>query len=374
MSFWILAAALTLVSILVLARALWHGHHAVGSRAARLAVYRDRLAELDAELIAGKIDASQHQEARRELEDAALDDIDDARAVAGDSGRPIGVLVFVAVVVPAIAFALYQSLGTHRLAPAPASELPALVAELDERLAQTPDDLQGWMLLGRSRVVLGDFTGAIDAWRNAQRISPEDPTVLANLGEALVLADGTQLTGEAAWLFDAAIDADPRNPKALWYGGLAAEARGDDALATERWHALLALDPPDVLRTVIERRLAAADPAAWRINIEVALGDGLDEPRPGATLFVTAHATDATSGAPLAAVRVPIGTWPMQLSLTEAAAMLPDVALSGRDALRIVARVSRSGTAERAPGDLIGRADWRRGEARVRILLDEVLE
>lgn len=374
MSFWILAAALTLVSILVLARALWHGHRAVGSRAARLTVYRDRLAELDADLVAGKIDALQHREALRELEDAALDDIDDARAVAGDSGRPTGVLVFIAVVVPVVAFALYHALGTPKSSPASAPELPALVAELDARLAESPDDLQGWMLLGRSRVVLGDFSGAVDAWRNAQRLSPDHPTVLANLGEALVLEDGTQLTGEAAWLFDAALETDPQNPKALWYGGLAAEARGDDARATERWRALLLLDPPDVLRSVIERRLGAAGPAAWRVDVEVALGDGLDEPVPGATLFVTAHAIDATSGAPLAAVRMPIGTWPIQLSLTEAAAMLPDAALSGRDALRLVARVSRSGAAERAPGDLIGRADWRRGDARVRIVLDERLE
>src|SRR5690606_19832903 len=125
--------------------------------------------------------------------------------------------------------------------------------------------------------------------RNAQRLSPDDPTVLANLGEALVLADESQLTGEAAWLLDAAIEADPRNPKALWYGGLAAEARGDDALAVERWRALLALDPPEVLRAVIERRLTAAVPARWHVDVEVSIGEGLEEPAPGATLFVTAH-------------------------------------------------------------------------------------
>ena len=94
-----------------------------------------------------------------------------------------------------------------------------------------------------------------DAWRDALRVAPENPTVLANLAEALVLVDDAQLTGEAAWLLDAALAADPGNPKALWYGGLAADARGDAALAAERWRALLAQGPPDALREVIERRL-----------------------------------------------------------------------------------------------------------------------
>lgn len=374
MTFWILAGALTIVSILVLARALWHGHRAVESRTARLAVYRGRLKELDDERAAGKIDEVQHAAARRELEDAALDDVGDARDTARDAGRPIGALLFIAFVVPAIAFSLYHALGTPRPEPAPALELPSLVMDLEARLAESPDDLQGWMLLGRSRVVLGEFASAVDAWRNAQRLAPDDPTVLANLGEALVLSDDANLTGDAAPMFEAAVDADPQNAKALWYGGLAAEARGDDALARERWRALLALDPPDVLRSVIERRLGPGASDGWRIEVEVALGEGIAMPMPGATLFVTAHAADAVSGPPLAAVRVPIDAWPMTTAITDAAAMLPGTVLSDYEALRVVARVSLTGTAERARGDIVGRTDWRRGDERIRIVLVEVLE
>ncbi len=370
MTFWILAAALTLIPVAVLARALWHGHESVGSRAARLAIYRNRLSELDDDRAAAKIDDAQYLAAQRELEDAALDDVETAGEATADDGRPLGALIFVSIVVPVVAFALYYTLGASRTAPAP--ELPNLVSELDARLAETPDDLQGWMLLGRSRVVLGDFDKAVDAWRNAQRLSPDDPTVLANLGEALVLTDASQLTGEALWMFDAALAADPHNPKALWYGGLAAEAVGNNALAATRWRELLALDPPDVLREVIERRLSGS--TGWRIEVEVVLGEGLAMPMPGAVLFVTAHAVEATSGPPLAAVRVPIDRWPLRLALTEAAAMLPDTVLAEYDALRLVARVSRAGTAARDAGDIVGRSEWRHGDELVRIVLDEVLE
>ncbi|MEX0900035.1 MAG: c-type cytochrome biogenesis protein CcmI [Gammaproteobacteria bacterium] len=372
MIFWVLASALTLVSILVLARALWRGHDTVGSRAARLGVYRHRLRELDDEFAAGKIGELQHADARRELEDAALDDIESASASDDRDGRPVGALVLVTVVVPAVAFTLYQALGTPRTAPAP--ELPTLIAELDARLAESPDDLQGWMLLGRSRVVLGDFSGAVDAWRHAQRLSPDDPTVLANLGEALVLTDSAQLTGEAAWMFDAVIATDPQNPKALWYGGLVAEARGDDALATERWRMLLTLEPPEVLRNVLERRLAAMATGAFRLDIEIELGEGASPPPEEGVLFVTAHTTDSKGTPPIAATRVPLAAWPVRVTLTDADVMLPGASLTEHDALRIVARVSASNSTMRVRGDAIGTGVWHRGDAAVRIVLDEVVE
>ena len=254
MTLWLLAGAMTLASVAVLAWALLrHGAAEVGTRDSRIAVYRARVAELDAAVAAGTLDAARHAEARAELEDAAAAELDAVPTATRAQPRARATALATLVAVPAIAFSLYVSLGTPR-APAP-PDLPALVDALEARLAETPDDLQGLMLLGRSRMVLGDHAGAADAWRDALRVAPENPTVLANLAEALVLVDVAQLTGEAAWLLDAALAADPGNPKALWYGGLAADARGDAALAAERWRALLAQGPPDALREVIERRL-----------------------------------------------------------------------------------------------------------------------
>ena len=257
MTLWLLAGAMTLACVGVIAWALVRrGPEAVGTREARVAVYRARVAELDAEIAAGTLDAARHAEARAELEDAAAAELDAAPPAGGATPRARATLIATAIAVPAIAFSLYVTLGTPRVPTPP--DLPALVDALEARLADTPDDLQGLMLLGRSRVVLGDHAGAVDAWRDALRVAPDDPTVLANLAEALVLVDDAQLTGEAAWLLDAALAVDPDNTKALWYGGLAADARGDTALAESRWRALLAQSPPDALREVIERRLREA--------------------------------------------------------------------------------------------------------------------
>src|SRR5690606_36718863 len=126
--------------------------------------------------------------------------------------------------------------------------------------------------------------------------------------------------------------------KALWYGGLAADARGDRALAATRWRALLAQQPPEALREVLARRIAAAEAGSFELTVAVSLAPGLPAPAPGAAIFVTAHADDGAP--PLAALRVPAGAWPVELTLTEHSAMVPGTDLAAHERLVIVARVS----------------------------------
>ena len=338
------------------------------ARDVRLAVWRSRRAELDAEREGGILDDARYADAVRELEDAAALELDDAHAPPPTApGRATRVATVIAV--PAIALGLYAWLGTPVAPSSP--DLTGLVAELEQRLAESPDDLQGQMLLGRSRVVLGDYAGAVRAWREAQRLAPSDPGVLANLAEALVLLDASALTGEAATLIEAVLEVDPDNPKALWYGGLAADARGDHALAAQRWRALLAQEPPAALQQVLTRRLATVEATPFELTVSVSLAPGLPMPDEGAFVFVTAH---AQAGAPpLAALRVPLTAWPLELTLTERSAMIPGTDLGAHDALVLVARVSASGDAARAAGDLIGSARWIGGE-RIAVEIDEVVE
>ncbi|WP_417518640.1 c-type cytochrome biogenesis protein CcmI [Minwuia sp.] len=120
-----------------------------------------------------------------------------------------------------------------------------MVERLADRLAEEPDDFDGWMRLGRAYGVLGNQQGSLDAYRNAVRLRPNDIPTRITYGGALIDAtgDGT-VTPEAAAQFEAiaAIDAD--NPDALFVLGQADAQAGRDQAALTKWRKLLGLLQP----------------------------------------------------------------------------------------------------------------------------------
>ncbi len=333
------------------------------TRSARLEVFQQRRAELDAELATGTLDADRHSEAVHELENAASLELGEGELKR--TSRHLSLtLGAIAVVVPLLAVGLYQTIGTgavhERIAtdePASGEELPDLVAQLNERMAERPDDLQGWMLLGRSSVVLGRYAQALEAWRQAARLAPEDPTVLANLAEALVLVDESALHTEAGGLFERVLEMDPANPKALWYGGIAADQAGNGDLAERRWRALLAQDPPAEFRAIIESRLGRG----FTLEIAVSFApnvDLLNYPY----LFVTLHRANVQGGPPLAARRMAATSDLGVIRIGQSDVMLPDTRLDASMSYRVTARLSRDGDAQRGPADPSGEIVWNPGD------------
>ena len=136
-------------------------------------------------------------------------------------------------------------------------DLKRVAAQLQERLARQPDDVEGWKLLGRSATVLGDFPLARTAFGEAYtRTQGRDPEAVVGYAESLVLIDEREIDGHAAELFEQALEMAPDNPRALWYGGITAYRRGDLALAQQRWVELQNHELPAELRQVLAERLA----------------------------------------------------------------------------------------------------------------------
>jgi len=153
-----------------------------------------------------------------------------------------------------------------RAAPPAGAQMPGSLDQvinlLAARLAQRPDDVTGWKLLGRSRAVLGDFAGARDAFLEAYtRTTGGDPEAIVGYGEALVLLDENELAGRAGQLFEDALQLAPDEPRALWYGGLSARRRGDDETARRRWQALQRQELPAEIRQAVAEKLAELDTA-----------------------------------------------------------------------------------------------------------------
>jgi cytochrome c-type biogenesis protein CcmH len=142
-------------------------------------------------------------------------------------------------------------------ASAAAPGMDDAINALAERLAANPDNPEGWQMLGRSYMSVGNYTGAVEAFEKAIELeSAQNPQALVSLGEALLASTDSEIDGRVASLFENALALDPNNPQALFYGGIGAFNRGDSALAADRWERLLGLSPPAEIQGILQQRIA----------------------------------------------------------------------------------------------------------------------
>jgi len=315
-------------------------------------------------------------------------------------GAPV-MAVIVALAVPCGGLFLYLAGSNYNWQPATTTSAPPssdgmapdladALASLEQRLAQQPDDLGGWLLLGNTYLQLQRPADAQNAFARARQLVPDDVQAKLGIAEAMTLQNRDALAGEAGELVEQVLLVEPDSPRALWYGGLAALARGDNQSVKQRWERLLELDPPDAVRRVVSEQLAnlgfAAPPASsasapaatgqgTAIEVRVSVLDALREQMaPNAVLFLVARDGAGAGGPPVAAVREQAGGLPRVLRISDANAMLAGRNLSQLSSIRLIARVSNGGDALAQPGDVFGEALWAPGGGAVNIVMDQVVQ
>ena len=184
-----------------------------------------------------------------------------------DRARPISTAALTAVclLIPALGLLTYFQSSNHEWAHSELQigdggqplALERLVGPLRERLEQSPQDAQGWMLLGASYSQLGDYPQAVEAFDRVLALTGgRDPDALMGKAEALILESPERLLQEAGDMVEQALEFDPTHPKGLWYGGLRASARGETVTAVRRWRAMLEGPVTPEVREIVERELA----------------------------------------------------------------------------------------------------------------------
>lgn len=291
-------------------------------------------------------------------------------------GRFVTIAIIV-LGVPAIAAGLYAKFSTWRwdgqIPTTQATGQPdvnQMVQQLAQRLKNNPQDADGWLMLGRSYVQMGQAPAAVDAYQQAYDLTGgKNIEAVTGLAEALALNDETSLAGKAGQLIEEALVLQPTSPKALWYGGLSALRAEKLDLARDRFKTLLAQNPPERVRAVLEREVQdleqqiagggaqrATNKQQRKIRVSVTLGAALkqqlSEPM---TLFVLAR-IPGRGGPPLAVVRRSSLDLPLEVELTEADAMMPTMTLAGAPQVEVVARLSKSGQPMERSGDYAGAA------------------
>ena len=270
-----------------------------------------------------------------------------------------------------------------------------MVGKLARRLDKNPEDLDGWILLGRSYSQLEQYPLAVRAYQRADHLANGgNAEALTGLAEALVLGNQSDLAGRAGKLFEQALAIDPRSTKALFYAAIAAMERGEKPLARSRFMTLLAANPPPEVRTLIEQTVqnldaapavegakpagkAAATPAAApaevvTVRLSVTLSPAVAaKAAAGAPLFVLAR-TPGQRGPPLAARRLD-ARFPQQVELRSTDAMLSGAGFAAGQELEITARISNGGSAMSTPGDPFGSIRVKAGGNAVsKVMIDQL--
>jgi len=379
-AFIVSAAVLLLLAVAIVLRPLLKGGTGTGvaRENANFEIYRDQFAELENDLKSGVLGDAQFDQAKADLERRVLEEA--ARPAEGVSGARRGRAAPIAVglLIPVAAVLLYLQFGTPEgldVTRHTAGDVSSMTAErfqemtekLAARMQEKPNDAEGWMMLGRAYRALDRFDEVADALRKAVALRPGNADLLADLAEVLALRSGRTLAGEPTTLLNRALKLDPDNDKVLALSGSAAFERKDYKAAIRHWEALL--KRPVVsseLAQALNARIAeartlstgkktvAAKPAPGRVSGTVTLDAALRaRAAPEDTVFVYARAAQGPR-MPLAIVKVQVKDLPYNFSLDDSMAMMPEMKLSVFEEVIVAARVSKSGSAKPAAGDLEG--------------------
>lgn len=168
---------------------------------------------------------------------------------AGATGRRWFILFLVAI--PIGSFGLYRHLGAPAILDAQPAlqgkshDVDAMLAALEKRLKDKPDDAEGWYVLGRSYLAMQRVADAEAALARAVKLGPGEARMLAQYAEVVAMTDNGNLQGKARALIAEALELDPQEEKALELAGLAAYQREEWAQAAYYWRHLLKRLPPE---------------------------------------------------------------------------------------------------------------------------------
>ena len=341
-------------------------------------VYRDQILDLDREHDSGHISDQEWQQSRDELSLRLLEDTSAVDDPAAKAEKPaIWTAVVLAVALPLGSMGMYMWVGQPEALNPLALKTPDQVDPKDlAKMAQTlaekqkdkPDNLQGWVMLGRTYRTLENFDAALRAYDSALKLSADDDLKLERI-EVIAMQRQGQFEGEPWNVIREILQRDPQHFGALLTAGSASYAEGKFADALKYWEQArkpLDANNPDLeglesaIATVRERlgmppaKATVAAISGLNVTGQVNLSAALkSKASPNDVVFI--YATPANGDRmPLAIFKTTVSQLPFNFTLDDSTAMAPDRKLSAAGEVMVKVRVSKSGNAMPQSGDLSG--------------------
>jgi cytochrome c-type biogenesis protein CcmH len=266
MMLWIILTVMIALTAAGLTIPLVRRYEQRPGRAKTLDILKGQLAELDAQQASKLIAQPEAEALRAEIKRRIL--AEDRETVAVARPLPVNAMPWVALglvaVVAVCATALYALMGHPELtsdtvagavAPAqaaagpdaqaqhPMGEVSTMIAGLEGRLQQNPNDAQGWQMLGWSYMRTNRPADAAKAYGRAASLDPGNVEYLSAQGEAMVQSEGKVSDGAAA-IFRRALKGDASDPRARYFLAIYRDQQGDHQGAMNDFIALLKSAPP----------------------------------------------------------------------------------------------------------------------------------
>lgn len=433
-SFWVVAGILTIGALLFILPTLLrkgNGRTGIIREAANVSIYRDQLAELEADLRSDVLSKEQYEQSKRELQQRMVQDVPEGESMtsmvmAGGNRSNVATITVMVLAIPLLAVSLYLWLGnTKGLTPQPAPEQMPVAEEaghqnfssvldsLIARLREQPNDLEGWIMLGRTYAIMQRFNEAKVAYEQVLALSPESPELLVDYADIMAMTNEGSLLGKPMELINRALSLDPENPKALALAGTAAFEQKNFKQAAVYWEKLLVHIPAEsklaqsVKDSIAEAKSLATGKGSTMAGMQTQIPNSQNAPpvadksvvagagtaaaetgstlsgtvtlsaafagkaSPDDTLFIFARATEGPP-MPRAISVKKVRDLPASFLLTDGMGARPDLKISNVPQLIISARITKSGKAMPESGDLQGFSQKvKPGDKNINIVIDQ---
>lgn len=125
------------------------------------------------------------------------------------------------------------------------TSLEGALQQLEKKLADNPNNAEGWVLAARTYEAMDKRAEALNAWSRVLALQPENREAMFNLALALIQSENRGARQKGLEYLDALLKNEPDAPALLWYRGLALFGLERKKEARETWLKLQSILPPD---------------------------------------------------------------------------------------------------------------------------------
>ncbi len=418
-TFWIGIAALTLLALALIWLPFWRrsqlakqASDAQLRKETNLNLFNEREAELDTDLAEGRINQSEYDALKQELQLALLQNVEQQEDVLGSQSPTITWPLTMSIVLVLVAGYTYYDLGRHSDWNAPQSarqtdphagmnpeQLMAMrLQQMENHVKANPSDSQAWFSLGHAYISGSQYRKAVEAFDTVMSLVGVHAELLGPKATAMYYLAGQNITPEIQAVIDQALADDEKDPSTRLLLGMDAffTARYEEAI--RHWEMILTSPRSDVDRDAIQGAIAQArtmlqsgdtmpqdavhqgakqqvpSTEASAVTVTVSLDNAVAQhAKASDTVFIYARPTSGP-GMPLAVARVQVADLPITVVLDDSKAMSPQMVISAAEQVMIIATVNHDNSPAPTPGDLVGQADDIALGSQVNITIDTLVQ